>query len=145
MLQPVRLFAGAVRGRRFVAEDYSVGYGKPPRQHQFKQGNQLARKRRVKTKAIAFPEIIDRALRKKRKIKRGDTITSVPIAEILVERLIQMMTTGSARDLALIVQLLERYLPDALAAAPETLEISYHRADGSSVPLPPSELWDPPA
>ena len=128
-----------------MAEDYSVGYGKPPRQHQFKQGNQVARKRKRKDKEIALPDLLVRALRTKRRIKRGDTITSVPVAEILVERLIQTMTTGSARDLALIVQLLERYLPDALAAPPETLEIIHHRAEGSSVPLPPSELWNPPA
>ena len=128
-----------------MAEDYSVGYGKPPRQHQFKQNNQVARKRKGKAKEIALPDLLVRALRTKRRIKRGEVITSVSVAEIFVERLIQTMTTGTARDLAMIVQLLERYLPDALAAKPETLEISYHRADGSSVPLPPSELWDRPA
>lgn len=126
-----------------MADDYSVGYGKPPRQHQFQQGNQVARKRKGKAKEIAIPDLLVRALRTKRRMKRGETITSVSVAEIFVERLIQTMTTGSARDLALIVQMLERYLPEALAANPETLEISYHRAEGSSVPLPPSELWDP--
>ena len=102
-----------------MAEDYPVGYGRPPRQHQFKQGNEAARKRRNKAKAIALPELIDRALRTKRKVKRGDVITSVPMADILVERLVQMMTTGSARDLTTIMQLVERYLPDALAAKPK--------------------------
>ena len=124
-----------------MADDYVVGYGKPPRQHQFKQGNQAARKRRAKTKVISLPEILDRALRVRRKVKRGSEVYSVPMAEILVERLIQMMTTGSARDLAMIVHLLERYLPDALTAQSEPLEIIHTRAEGSSVELPPAHLW----
>lgn len=144
MLRPAPSCTGASRERPDVADVYSVGYKKPPREHQFKEGNQVARKRKGGTKALALPDLIERALRAKRKVKRGDTITTVPVAEILVERLIQTMTTGSARDLAMIVQLLERYLPDALAAKPETLEISFHRADGSTVPLPPPKLWDPP-
>lgn len=125
-----------------MADDDIVGYGRPPREHQFKRGNQAARKRKGRRKAIALPDLIDRALRSTRKVKRGETITSVPVAEILVERLIQTMTAGSARDLALIVQLLEKYLPDALAANSEALEIIYHRADGSNVPLPRADLWD---
>ena len=124
-----------------MAENYEVGYGKPPREHRFQPGNQAARKRKAKTKAIALPEIIDRALRTRRKVKRGDEVLSIPVAEILVERLVQMMTTGSARDLGMVVQLLERHLPDALAAPSETLDVIYHRAEGSRVALPPADLW----
>lgn len=124
-----------------MPEDYDVGYGKPPREHRFKPGNKAARKRKGKTRAIALPDIIDRALRTRRKVKRGDQVLSVPVAEILVERLIQMMTTGSARDLGMVVQLLERYLPNALASAPETLEVTFHRAEGSMVVLPTDDLW----
>ena len=124
-----------------MAENYEVGYRKPPREHRFQPGNQAARKRKAKTKAIALPEIIDRALRTRRKVKRGDEVLSIPVAEILVERLVQMMTTGSARDLGMVVQLLERHLPDALAAPSETLDVIYHRAEGSRVALPPADLW----
>lgn len=124
-----------------MSEDYEVGFGKPPREHRFKPGNQAARKRKAKTKAIALPEIIDRALRTRRKVKRGGAVYSVPVAEIFVERLIQMMTTGSAKDLNTVVQLIERYLPDALAAPAETLDVTYHRAEGSRVALPPADLW----
>lgn len=125
-------------------DDYAVGYGKPPKQHQFKQGNQVARKRKSESKTFAIPDLIDRALRTKRKVRRGDTITSVSVAEIFVERLIQMMTTGSGRDLSVIIQLLERYRPDALAGKPETLEVIHHRADDSKVPMPDEKLWKPP-
>ena len=124
-----------------MTDEYSVGYGKPPRQHRFQQGNQAARKRKGKANPIALPRLIERALRTKRKIRRGEVVYSVHVAEILVERLIQTMTTGSARDLAMIVQLLECYLPDALASKAEALEISYHRAEGSSVTLRPTQSW----
>jgi hypothetical protein len=125
-----------------VGDDYSVGYGKPPRQHQFKQGNQAARKRKGRTKTFPIPDLLGQALRTKRKIKWGGVIKSASVAEIFVERLIQMITNGSPRDLAVIVQLLERYLPDALAGKPEVLEIIHHRAEGSNVALPPDALWD---
>ncbi len=81
-----------------MADDYTVGYGKPPRDHQFKPGNQAARKRgtgntkgKTRGKALVLPEIIDRALRTRRKIKRGGEICSLSVAEILVERFVQMM------------------------------------------------------
>ena len=130
-----------------MADGYRVGYGKPPRGYQFKPGNQAARKRKSggknngKGKALILPEIIDRALRTRRKIKRGGEVYSLPVAEILVERLVHTMTTGSPRDLALMVQLLEKHLPDALSSTPEALEVVYHRARGSQVALPDDELF----
>ena len=53
------------------------------------------------------------------------------------------VTNGSPRDLMKIVEMLERYLPASLAAKPESLEVSYHRAEGSTVPLPPARLFEP--
>ena len=130
-----------------MTDGYRVGYGKPPQETQFKPGNQAARKRKAgsrnsgKGKALILPEIIDRALRTRRKIKRGGEVYSLPVAEILVERLVHTMTTGSPRDLALMVQLLEKHLPDALSSTPEALEVVYHRAKGSQVALPDDELF----
>ena len=127
-------------------DDESVGYGKPPRQHRFKPGNQAAakgnRRRKKRANALALPEILDRALRSKRKIKRGGQVYTVPVAEIMVERLVQMLTTGSTRDVALVMQLTERYLPDALTRTQEVLEIVHTRAAGSNIELPPEDLWE---
>lgn len=125
---------------------YEVGYKKPPVGSQFKPGNQAARgrKRKDANAGLSIPEVIGRALKTKRKIKRGNEIVSMPVSEILVERLIQMMTSGSARDLTLIVALLERYSPDLLASPPEVFEVRYHRAEGSKVALPSDDLWEVP-
>ena len=123
--------------------DYPVGYGRPPRQHQFKPGNKAAKGRKRATKqGLAIPEIISKALAGKRKIKRGVEVVDMRVADILVERLVQHMTTGSARDLATIVEMIERYLPEALASEPEQLEVTYHRAENSKVELPPADLWE---
>lgn len=127
-------------------DDEAIGYGKPPRQHRFKPGNQAAAKRnRIKKKegnALALPVIIDRALRTKRKVKRGDQVYSVTVAEIMAERLVQMLTTGSARDLAVIMQLVEKHLPDALNRPQEVFQIVHTRAADSTIQLPPDELWE---
>lgn len=127
-------------------DDEPVGYGKPPRQHRFKPGNQAAakhnRRKKKQGNALALPEILDRALRSKRKIKRGGQVYSVPVAEIMVERLVQMLTSGSTRDLALVMQLTERYLPDALTKTQEVLEIVHTQAVGSNIQLPPDDLWE---
>lgn len=127
-------------------DDEPIGYGKPPRQHRFKPGNQAAAKhnrlKKKEGKALALPEILDRVLRSKHKIKRGDQVYSVPVAEIMVERLVQMLTTGSTRDVALVMQLTERYLPDALTKTQEVLEIVHTQAVGSNIQLPPDDLWE---
>lgn len=127
-----------------MSDTYEVGYGKPPKQHRFQPGNQAARGKRgkAKPKGLSIPDIIGRALSVKRKIKRGNEIIAMPVAEILVERLVQMMTTGSARDLTTIIALLERYSPDLLAGPAEEFAVRYHHAEGSTVPLPPADLWD---
>lgn len=125
---------------------YEVGYKKPPVGSQFKPGNQAARgrKRKDAIAGLSIPEIIARALNTKRKIKHGNEIVSMPVSEILVERLIQMMTSGSARDLKSVVALMEKYSPELLAAPPEVFEVRHHRAEGSTVALPSGDLWEAP-
>ena len=129
-----------------MSDDETVGYRKPPRQHQFKRGNKAAsknnRQAKKKANAIALPEIIERALRTKRKVRRGDRVYSVSAAEILAERLVQMMTTGSAREVAIVMQLIEKHLPDAMARPTEVLEIMHHHAEGSCIQPPPEDLWE---
>lgn len=125
--------------------DYEIGYGRPPKQHRFKPGNQAARSKKGrsrKSSALSMPEIIEKALRTRRTIKRGGELIEMGVAEILVERLVQMMTTGNPRDMTSIVSMLERHTPDLLASAPHKLELSYHRAEGAQVALPPRGLWN---
>lgn len=131
-----------------MSDDYEVGYKRPPKQHRFKPNNQAASKgrRRAKKaeKTLSLPEIMRRALSTKRKVKRGDEVFTVPVAEIMIERWILIMTTGSIRDSATAMQLIEKYCPDVLQRATETLEIFHHRAEGSSIAPPPNDLLEGP-
>lgn len=125
-------------------DDYEVGYGKPPKHSQFKPLNQAAKGRGSKKApkpTFSIGEVLRDALNGKRKIKRGDQVVEMDVAKILVERLVQMMLNGSARDMALVLGLLERHAPEILATAAQEIAITYHRAEGSTVPLPPSQLW----
>jgi len=123
--------------------DYKVGKGKPPVHTRFQPGNQAAKKRRAKpARMLSLPDILHRALDARRKIKRGDRIYDMAVAEILIERLVQMMTTGNLRDVAKCLELIQRYAPERLASVPEPIEVRYRRADGSTVNEAPIELWE---
>ena len=125
-------------------DKYEVGYKKPPVKNQFKPGNQAARgrkRRSSKPVGLSMGEIIEKAMLTRRKIKRGDQIIEMPVAEILVERLIQTVTTGTARDLKMVIDLIQSHASHLLAAPMQELSVRYHHAEGSTVPLPPLDLW----
>jgi hypothetical protein len=127
-----------------MSGDYEVGYKKPPVKNRFKPGNQAARSRRNRTDkptGLSLAAILEKALRSNRKIKRGDHVIDMPVAEILVERLVQTITSGNARDLKMIMDLVQQHAPHVLAAPVERFAVRYHRAEGSSVPLPSIDQW----
>lgn len=128
-----------------MSSDYDVGYGKPPKQHRFQKGNKAAKKRggtgKGKRKAVSIPEVLERVLRTKRGVRRGDRTIEMNMAELLVERLIQMIASGSSRDLLNVMALIERFLPETLSMESNTLEIIHTRAEGSKVPLPDASLF----
>lgn len=131
-----------------MADDYEVGYRKPPAQHRFKPGNQAARKRGERGKkrepVVSLPSIIQDVMLAKRKAKRGDAVVKVTTAAMLRERLIGMIMSGTNRDVITALQIMERLLPPAPASDPEPLEIHLTRAEGSRVELPTHDLWQKP-
>ena len=123
-----------------MSKDYEVGYGKTPLEYRFKLGNQAAKGRgKRKNKALSISEILDRALNARRKIKRGDKVYSMLVAEILIECLIEMVLRGSTRDVAALLAMIERHSPGLLASEAEPLQIVLQRAE---VELPSPDLWD---
>lgn len=120
-----------------MSDDYEVGYKKPPKKTQFGPGNRAAAGRGKRSKDFSMPEILGRALNRTRKIKRGDRIVSMKASDIMVERFVSMMTTGSARDLVMMIGLIEKYAPHMLEQPAMKMMVTYHQAEGSSVPLPP--------
>lgn len=126
-----------------MSDDYEVGYRKPPAQHRFQPGNKAAAKRPKRNKTLSIPEILDQALNRRRRIKRGDEVVSMKAAEILIERFIQMMTTGTPRELVMMLGLIEKHAPRFLEQQASHMKVTYHQAEGSGVAPPPADLWEP--
>lgn len=117
--------------------DYDVGRGKPPREHQFKPGNRAAAGRKKTRKdGFSLADILASAVTRKMKIRRGEEIVSLGAGEIMIERLVRIMTTGTPREMVLVLGLIERHVPQFLAAPPEVFRVEYVRAGGSTVELP---------
>jgi hypothetical protein len=127
-----------------MSGDYEVGFGKPPKQHRFQRGNKMARRGKGAGKKTSFTmsEIITKAVTQRRQIKRGDRVVDMQVAEIMIERLIQMATTGTARDVGYILGLIDKHAAHLVAPPTQETHVVYHRAPGSTVELPPRELWE---
>ncbi|WP_379554184.1 DUF5681 domain-containing protein [Qipengyuania sp. DGS5-3] len=127
-----------------MSEEYDVGYGKPPKQHQFQPGNQAARKNkgRKRKQTVSMEEAVSRALSAKRTIRKGGKELSLSIAEIVTERLIQLALSGDSRDLVRFIDVVQRYAPAERRDEVDSLNITIHKAEGSSVELPSDDLRD---
>ncbi len=121
-------------------EDYEVGYGKPPVHSQFKKGNP-GRPKGSSKRSFSMSEIIAEAMTRRLRIRRGDKIVSMQVGEIYAERLIAMATTGSHSDMAKLLTMIAKHAPHLLAAPELEAHITYHRAPGSKVELPPAHFW----
>ncbi len=128
-----------------MSDKYDVGYGKPPKQHRFKPGNQAARKRkgRRKKKSPSIEESFIAGWQAKKTFKIGDEMVDLSSPQILERRMPELMATGSPRDIAIILQMVDRYLPKPRQSRDDELTITHHRAEGSNVPLPDPALFGP--
>lgn len=128
-----------------MSGDYDVGFGKPPKQHRFQKGNKMARRRKGEGKQspdFTMSAIITEAMSQLRQIRRGDRIVNMRVADIMIERLVQMATTGSAREIRFVMALIERHAAHLVAPPVQEINVIYHRAAGSNVELPPRGLWE---
>jgi len=130
-----------VRDARVHSEtEDKVGYGKPPVHSRFKPGNP-GRPKGSRKRSFSLSEIISEAMTRRRKVRRGDRVVSMQVAEIFIERLISMATTGSPSDMTKVLTMIAKNAPNLLAAPEIEARITYHRAPGSNVELPPTDLW----
>ena len=123
-----------------TSEEHKVGYGSPPVHSRFKPGNP-GRRKGSKKRSFSLPELITEAMKRRRKVRRGDHVVSMQVAEIFVERLITMATTGSPAEMTKVLSMIAKHAPHLLAAPELEARITYHRAPGSKIELPPAHLW----
>ena len=95
------------RKPRKAIKTYEIGYGRPPKAHQFKpgqSGNRHGRPRNPKTLTDHF----ERELRKTVIIREGDRTRKVTKGELLATRMVNDALNGDYRKGVLVHQLTER-------------------------------------
>lgn len=93
---------------------YEVGYGKPPKAHQFQPGQSGNRDGRPK-KPKTLTDLFERELRKKVTIREGDRTRKVTKGELLATRMVNDALNGDYRKGLLVYQLTERKADQDLA------------------------------
>jgi hypothetical protein len=92
------------------ADDYRVGPGRPPREHQFKpgqSGNPKGAKRKPQSIATDLKDQLERALRGKVTLRQGTKQKVVTLAEAGIEQLVNQFAKGdrhARRDLIVLAE-----------------------------------------
>jgi hypothetical protein len=90
------------RERRSGA-NYKVGYGKPPKQHQFKSGqsgNRKGRPKGTKNTATLLREILDRKI----EVRTGSTVRKISVREAMLTRFAESALKGDIKSAAFLLQ-----------------------------------------
>lgn len=126
-------------------DDDPVGYGKPPKKHRFRKGNQMARRRKGKT-GQSFEKMLNKKLHEKVNAVRNGRTVRITLLEALLERMVKLATSGSARDLISVLNYVRANLPEALASPGDSgmhIRVTYVAPDPDT-PTPPGCLEPPP-
>jgi hypothetical protein len=119
------------------APGYDIGYGKPPKDHQFQpgqSGNPRGRPKGAKNMAT----IIREELNTRVSIRTGDTVRTVSKIHASIIVATNRALKGDVRAFQTIIKLVEKYgefAPEAGPAHPTTIQIQFVKPDGSVVPL----------
>jgi Family of unknown function (DUF5681) len=102
------------RRRRSKSGSYDVGYGRPPRAHQFKpgqSGNPKGRPKGSPTVGALLQEVIQRRVA----VTENGKTRRVPTLEVIIRRLANDAMRSDQRAIKLLLSLVDRY-----SEAPET-------------------------
>ena len=97
-------------------DHYEVGFGKPPKSHQFKKGQSGNPRGRGKTKKGSRTEIIVNALNQSVKVRKGDRSITMTKFEVIIEDLINKAMQGDRSARADLLKLLDKLGPNKAAA-----------------------------
>jgi hypothetical protein len=140
-------------------EEYRVGPGRPPKEHQFKpgqSGNPKGAKRKPSSIAPDLKLALERALKKTVKIKQGEKARIVTMAAAGVEQLVAQFAKGdrhARRDLVALADKLgvdltagqHQAVQEALASDHQAiLEAYVARRHSVTAPCRPSPVFAPP-
>ncbi|MHC4044484.1 DUF5681 domain-containing protein [Bradyrhizobium sp. 23AC] len=89
------------------SENYSVGYGKPPKERRFKPGQSGNPRGRPK-KCLSLTELFARELKRKRTIVEDGQRLRIQTDEILIKRVVDVALKGNVRVLGMTMDLIEQ-------------------------------------
>jgi hypothetical protein len=87
--------------------DYSVGYGKPPKHSQFKKGQSGNPKGHRMRYPKDIKTILNEVLNRKVRVREADTFRRVTIRELMITQLAAKATKGDMAALNLLLELKE--------------------------------------
>lgn len=111
-----------------MAEDYDVGYGRPPEHTRFQKGqsgNPKGRPKGRKNMATVMREVLAQTVT----IKQNGKKRRVPFSEAFVHRLVGKALEGTTRDMIALMKAMHDYLPEALEAEALPLNITVEFVD----------------
>ena len=100
------------RSRRPKSTDYEVGYGKPPKQTQFKPGQSGNPKGRPKH-SKGIKTIVREVMQKPVAIRTAKGVRKVSHAKMLIYKAVEKASKGDTRSLQLVLSLYQQAVPDA--------------------------------
>jgi hypothetical protein len=89
--------------RSSSGESYTVGYGKPPKQHQYQpgeSGNSKGRPKGAKSTSTLLCETLDRKI----DVRTGATVRKVSVREAILIRLAEAALKGNIKSAQLLLQ-----------------------------------------
>jgi hypothetical protein len=87
--------------------NYAVGYGRPPRQHQFKVGNTASRrgrKRGSRNRTLVIREILFEPI----KVREGEDVKKMPLLEAIVRQTCNLALKGDHKAALMIIGLAQK-------------------------------------
>ena len=107
------------------AEEYKVGPGRPPKEHQFKpgvSGNPKGAKRKSPPIELDLKAALERALDKKVQLKQGERERTVSMAELGIEQLVAQFVRGDRHARRDLIHLADKLGVNLLAGHTKALE-----------------------
>lgn len=98
-------------------DGYEVGYGKPPKEHQFQNGNKLGKGQKKGAKALKT--IVKEAAGQKVMVKQGGKIKKITLLELTIQQLVAKASKGDFKAAGKFISLAEMYLPQEEAGEPD--------------------------
>tara|TARA_R100001244_G_scaffold86820_10_gene66502 strand:- start:40279 stop:40707 length:429 start_codon:yes stop_codon:yes gene_type:complete len=90
-------------------ESYEVGYGKPPKEHQFQKGNKLGKGQKKGAKALKT--IVKEVSGQKLQVKLRGKTKKLTMLELAIQQLFSKASKGDLNATAKMIALTEMYLP----------------------------------